>query len=500
VTHVVVVGAGISGLAAAYRLRRLLPDARVTVVDQASRAGGKLHTASLAGVPLDIGAETFLVRRPEAVDLVRELGLEASLVHPGPVAARLRFDGRLAPLPPRTLLGVPAAVDGLDAVLSPSGLATVRAESSLPPLDWLPSSDVAVGPLVARRLGPEVAARLVDPLLGGVYAGRADALGLRPTMPQLAAALDDAVRDGRPPSLLTAAAAALGLPPSTAQLSPAPATPAASGNLPAAPVFGALRGGMSVLVDALVKAARAELRLGLPVRKLERTPRGWRLEIGSAAEVVSGDVCQGTHWHSRASAAVDADAVILAVPPPSLRRLLAPLHPAASAAAAGVDVASMVIVSLALPPGTELPRSSGVLVAAGEPLHAKAFTYSSAKWPHLGGDGPVLLRASLGRYGEAHTLRAEDTELIRRVRDDLAELTGITAEPIDAAVTRWGGGLPQYAVGHLDRVAAIEAAAAALPALAVAGAALHGVGIPACIATADAAARRIARGLSFTPA
>jgi oxygen-dependent protoporphyrinogen oxidase len=479
--HVAVVGAGISGLAAAYRLRRLLPPgARITVIDQARRTGGKLRTVCLAGVSYDVGAETFLVRRPEALALVHELGLDGELVHPGAARAQLRFDGRFAPLPARTLLGVPATADGLESVLSPSGMAAVRAEPALPPLDWPPSADVAVGPLVARRLGPEVASRLVDPLLGGVYAGRADTLGLRPTMPHLAAALDAAVAAGRPPSLLTAAATALaGTPAPAAQPSPAvagtPLQATIAGATPAGAVFGALRGGMSVLVDALTGAADVELRLGLPVRGLARTPRGWRLEIGAAP---------APQW-------LDVDAVVLAVPPPALRRLLAPLHPVASAAVAGMDVASSAIVSLALPPGTPLPRSSGVLVAAGEPLHAKAFTYSTAKWPHLAG-GPVLLRASLGRHGEAHTLQADDADLVRRVRDDLAELTGITTEPLDTLVTRWGGGLPQYSVGHLDRVAAIESGVTDLPDLAVAGAALHGVGIPACIATADAAARRIA--------
>jgi len=134
-----------------------------------------------------------------------------------------------------------------------------------------------------------------------------------------------------------------------------------------------------------------------------------------------------------------------------------------------------------------------VLVAAGEPLRVKAITYTGSKWPHV--DGPVL-RASLGRHGEESTIQADDATLVAAVRADLAELAGITATPVDAIVSRWGGGLPQYSVGHLDRVTAIEAGVASLPCLAVAGAALHGVGIPACIATADAAATRLAAQLS----
>jgi len=510
--HVAVVGGGISGLAAAYRLRRLLgAGARITIVEQSSALGGKLRTVALAGVPYDVGAEAFLVRRPEALALVRELGLVGELVHPAGVGARLRFERRTVPLPPRTLLGVPATAEGLEDVLSPRGLAVVRAEPSTP-MSWDAGSDVAVGPLVAGRLGPEVQQRLVDPLLGGVYAGSAERLGLRATMPALAAELDSAVAAGRPPALLTAAAAALrpevGQPPADAGppgaagplgaaeppadagcgreadavpiagREPAAGRGPGAGSVSAVPVFGALRGGMSVLVDALVRAAGAEVRLGLPVRALARTAGGWRLEIGPAP----------------APEYLDADAVLLAVPPPALRRLLAPLHTAASAAAGGIEVASTAIVSLAFPPGTSLPPSSGVLIAAGEPLHTKAFTFSSAKWPHL--RGATVLRASLGRYGEARALQAGDAELIRLVRADLAELTGLAAAPIDAVVTRWGGGLPQYEVGHLGLVATIEAALAQLPALAVAGAALHGIGIPACIATADAAASKLAAQLS----
>jgi oxygen-dependent protoporphyrinogen oxidase len=249
-------------------------------------------------------------------------------------------------------------------------------------------------------------------------------------------------------------------------------------------VFGTLRDGMGGLVDRLAEAAAPDLRLGLPVRALDRTPDGWALEVGSAAH----------------PALLTADAVVLAVPAPAARKLLGGVAPIAAGAFGAVEVASMAVVALALPPGTALPDASGVLLAEGErhadgtPFTAKAFTFSSRKWAHLAAaDAPVLVRGSVGRFGDdAAVLRRDDDELVAAVRADLAELTGLRVPPVETLVTRWGGGLPQYGVGHLDVVDRIERAVADIPGLAVAGATLHGVGVPACIAAADAAAARVA--------
>ncbi|HKN96559.1 MAG TPA: FAD-dependent oxidoreductase, partial [Pseudonocardiaceae bacterium] len=199
---------------------------------------------------------------------------------------------------------------------------------------------------------------------------------------------------------------------------------------------------------------------------------------------------------------LDADAVVLAVPAPAARKLLADVSPAASAAYGRIELASMAVVALALPADVPLPRSSGVLIGSGEthrdgtPFTAKAFTFSSRKWAHLAGPEHALVRGSVGRFGETEILQRDDADLVSAVRSDLAELTGVTAAPVDSIVTRWGGGLPQYGVGHLDLVATVERAVAELPGLAVAGAALHGVGLPACVASADRAVRAIVSRLS----
>ena len=446
--RIAVVGAGISGLTAAYRLRTLLGESAViTVFDAAGAPGGKLRTVPFAGTGYDVGTEAFLARRPEMTELVREIGLGDRLVHPTGARAKIRAGGAVLGLPPGTLMGVPASAEAVKDMLSPAGLATVAAEPSLPPVE-LPAGDVPLGPLLRKRFGDELVDRLVDPLLGGVYAGGADGLGLRATMPQLASALDKGAGS------LTAAAESL--------LPKTPGSPA--------PVFGTVLGGLSTVTDRLVELSRAELRTGTEVRSLARGGKGW---------LVDG---------------VEFDGVVLAVPAPAAQRLLAGVAPAASEAFGQVELASMAVVALALPAGTELPESSGVLIGVEEQGYsAKAFTFSARKWAHYGQEGgPVLLRGSIGRFGESGVVEKDDAELVGLIRDDLARLTGVTATPVQTLVTRWVGGLPQYGAGHLDLVARIEESVADLPGLAVAGATLHGVGLPACVATATAAAHHIA--------
>ncbi|HVV18661.1 MAG TPA: protoporphyrinogen oxidase [Pseudonocardiaceae bacterium] len=454
--RIAVVGGGITGLTAAYRLRQALPGADVTVLEMTDRAGGKLRTVSVAGERYDVGAEAYLARRPEVTSLIDELGMTAHLAHPTDAGARIRAGGRSRSVPPGTVLGVPVSVDAVAGVLSDEGLRRLAAEPDLPPVR-LDGADVSVGDLLADRLGPEVPDRLVDPLLSGVYAGRAAGLGLRATMPALAAELDAGAGS------VLAAAASLVPPPSP------------DGRRP--PVFGTLTGGLGTLVDRLA----TDVRYGRPVTALRRTPTGWRLDLGTEL--------------------LDVDAVLLTVPAPAARRLLADVSPAASAAYGRIELASMAVVALALPADAPLPEQSGVLIASGErhadgtPFTAKAFTFSSRKWAHLAGPDHLLVRGSVGRFGEAEVLHRDDADLVAAVRADLAELTGVTAAPVDAVVQRWGGGLPQYGVGHLDVVDGIERAVAALPGLAVAGAALHGVGLPGCVASAERAVRSLVRDL-----
>jgi protoporphyrinogen/coproporphyrinogen III oxidase len=465
--HVVVVGAGIAGLAAAEALHRGDPTLQLTVLEASGRVGGKLAVGELAGVAMDTGAESLLARRPEALDLARAVGLGAAVVSPTTSAAGLWTGGRLQPLPRRTVLGVPtdAGCPRLRRVLGPTTRARLRLDAGRGRLAAErgllgPTDDVAIGGLVKRRLGAEVVDRLVEPLLGGVYAGDARRLSLAMTAPGLLEQLR------RQASLVAAARATL-------------ASPTA-----AAPVFAGLQGGVGRLAPAVAGASGAQVGLRSTVRALERTARGWRLVCGPVPDPL----------------VVDADGVVLAVPAAPAARLLAPHAPAAAARLGAVDYASVALVTLALPEvRLRRPlRGSGVLVPPAEHRVVKAVTYSSAKWAWLARSarphGLAVLRASVGRHGETHALQRDDADLVHTVRDDLADLLGLDADPVASLVTRWGGALPQYAPGHLDLVDEVRRSVARLPGLAVCGAAYDGVGVPACIASGQAAAKQLLAG------
>lgn len=448
---VLIVGGGIAGLSAALRLRDTLGDAvDITVIERADRLGGKLATGEFAGSPIETGAETFLVRRPEAVRLVERVGLTDRLRHPTAVSAGLVVDGRLIDMPRGTMMGIPADATGVADVVGEASLARIAAEPDTGRPLLGPDEDISVGRLVRDRLGDEITDRLVDPLLGGVYAGRADDLSLEVAIPALAKA-------ARTHTRLTDAVASLLPPPSTA-------TPA--------PVFGTLEGGLSTLVDAVAEASAADIRLGLPVRRLERWNTGWRAEIGSTRDP----------YH------LTADAVVLALPARPAARLLTDVDEAAAELIGELDYASLALVSLAIP-GADLPERSGFLVPATEGMTIKAATFFTKKWPHLDGGNPVsILRASIGRYGENEALRRDDDALVDTTHRELARVLGNDLpRPVAASVRRWGGALPQYRSGHRERMIRARARLVGQP-IALAGAAFDGVGIPACIASGEAAA------------
>jgi len=475
--HVVVVGGGIAGLTAALRVARL--GGRVSLLESSTTVGGKLARAELAGLTIDTGAESVLNRRPEAVDLAREVGLGDDLRHPATSAAEVWSRGRLRPLPP-TVLGVPSDLAALarSGVLSRAGVVRTGLDRVLPggavPADR--ADDVSVGRYVAQRLGAEVRDRLLEPLLGGIYAGRADHLSLAAAAPQvlaLASTGDSLLVAARRSRQQTAAASA-------------------------PPLFAALVGGMGRLAEAAAAAAVAagvDVRTGATVRSVSRRAgpgEGWRLLVGRADRPET----------------IDADAVVLATPAAATARLLDELLPSAAYELRGIEYASVALVSLAVPDGgvARPPRGSGFLVPPVEGRSAKAATWSSAKWAWLGeeaarehGRGTIVLRVSFGRHGEAKVLQRDDVGLVELAAAELAEAVGLRGPLLDARVDRWGGGLPQYAVGHLGRVARVGRAVAGVDGLEVCGAAYHGVGVPACIADGRAAGDRVWEWLRTRP-
>ncbi|MEV0152426.1 protoporphyrinogen oxidase [Micromonospora sp. NPDC050686] len=459
--RIAIIGGGITGLAAAVRLRDAAPaGTEITVYEGSSALGGKLRTGELAGRRVEFGAESFLMRDPAggesaAVALARRLGLAEQIVHPTVGQAALAVDGELRPVPGGTLVGVPGDLEKVAAVAAPAADADRDAGRPLLGAD----QDVAVGALVRARLGDQVVDRLVDPMLGGVYAGRADDLSLATTMPALA-------RAARVEHTLVGAVRA---------------AQAAAPRTPGAPVFGTLAGGLSTLVEAAARAGGATIRTGATVRELTPTGGGWRLTVGP----------------TRDPELVEADAVLLAVPARPAARLLADAAPAVAAGIGGLDYASVALVTLALP-APRLPRLSGFLVPATAGLLIKASTFFTTKWGHLTQpDGLALVRASVGRYGEETALQLADDDLLAAVHKELSGVLGVPLPaPLAGHVQRWGGALPQYAPGHLDRVAAARAALrAAHPTLVLAGAGYDGVGIPVCVRSGATAADEIIEAL-----
>jgi protoporphyrinogen/coproporphyrinogen III oxidase len=438
-----VVGAGISGLTAAYKLRRDAGDeAAITLFDPAEALGGTLRTVSVAGHPVDVGAEAFVARRPEVPALLAELGMAGAQFDTTGVRPLIYAEGTLHPMPERTVSGIPTSAESLAGLVDKDTLARVAAEPSRP-LQWQPGADPSVADVVADRFGAQVVARSVDPLLAGVYAGSAATIGLRSAAPGVAAELDAGAAS------LTEAACAV-LPPRTG-----------------GPIFRAVGGGYQRLVDELVRQSRAEV-VRTAVARLCRTEDGWQL-VGGAGEV----------WR--------ADAVVLALPAPRLAGVVADAVPSVAAAARDIAVASSVVVVLAVPGGTSLPQRSGVLVAGGEPVHAKAITLSSRKWGHP--KAVELVRLSFGRFGDDVARTATDDELVSWAIADLCGVFGVTADPVEVHVARWIDAMPQYGPGHGAVVGGIRAA---LPdTLALAGNYLDGIGVPACIASGTAAAGRL---------
>ncbi|AZU01007.1 protoporphyrinogen oxidase [Brevibacterium linens] len=460
-SEITVVGGGISGLVAAYRLSG---DHRVTVLEAGDRLGGCLKATTLDGavpVGIDTGAEASLNRRPETKGLAAELGLHSvfpSTQHSSQVLSR----GDLHAIPKRTIMGVPAEASEVEALIGAEAAARLAAERITPPIE---GDDVSLGDFLSARLGGAIVDALVDPLLGGVYAGRCRDLSLAETVP----------------ALLPAAVEGTSVLDLVAQLLNARGAKTASAGSPE-PVFMSFEGGINSLIPALHQAivlGGGTVRLGAGVTGIDRDGEKW---------IVRGE-----------GGDIESDGLVLATPAHVTAGLLRPVAPESAGRLGEIPSASTALVAALVDLGGIELEGSGFLVPATEGTFIKASTFVSNKWPwtadHIPA-GTALVRMSIGRFGDGPEVWSSlsDEEIIQRA---FADWQTITSRPesqlLGSEVQRWDSALPQYLPGHAGRIAAVDAEIAGLPGLELAGSAFGGVGIPACTARADAAAQRLNR-------
>lgn len=463
---IAIIGAGLAGLTAAYELRGT--DTKVDVYEATDRIGGKLHTVAFEGGPTDMGAEAFMARRQDAVGFFTELGLKDSLVEPSGLRSLVWVDGQARQLPTAGIMGIPGRSESVAHLVSDETAKLIDEESSRPGFTWPAEGDLNVGALVRERYGDEVVDNIVSALLGGVYSCTADDLGVRATIPQLAAEFDRLAAESEDRTVhLSTAVQNL----EEQQARKRKELPTGHGA-----VFNAFRDGYQEVYEALAEKSGADIYIDAFVSAIERVETGFRLKGG-----------QDTVY----------DHVILAVPAPTAALLLKQIAPQVSTTLSGVKLANSVVVGMRFATDEGLPENSGVLVATGaDDVTTKAFTFSSRKWPHLAERGGALVRASFGRFGDDIAIRADEDDLVDWALDDLATITGFDGREAgleEIYVQRWFGGLPRFDEGHVQVVADVEKQLADVDGISATGAWAGGVGVPAVIAHARKVAQALAR-------
>ena len=454
--HVVVVGGGITGLAAAHRLVRDAPDVRVTLIEAEARLGGKIVTEHVDGFVVEGGPDSFLAAKPRGIGLCEELGIASSL-HGVTLQRRRAFvlsRGRLHDLPEGLTGLVPTRLAPLarSTLLSPFAKVRVALDYAVPPRRA--GGDESLGGFIRRRLGRAAWERLVEPLMAGIYAADGDTLSLAATFPQL----QDAERrhGGLIRGVLAARRAAQkhGAPPTSAFLTP--------------------ESGLGALVTALearLRLGAVDVRTGTPAQAV--TPTAGRFEI----LLHTGEV-------------VTADALILATPAHAAAELLKESAPDLASELAAIPHASTAIVTFAYR-REDIPHpldGHGYVVPRVEGGPVLACTWSSRKWAGRAREGWELIRVFVGRSGQEDIVSWGDDALTALARREVAGRLGARATPSLQRVTRWPRGMPQYVLGHPERIARIEEALRTRPGLFLAGNAFRGVGLPDCIASGERAA------------
>lgn len=465
--RVAIVGAGITGLAAAYyleqRARATGTALEVTLIEAAPRLGGKIITDTDRDFVVEGGPDSFVTDKPWCLALCHELGLADFLIPNNQLENKVYMlhRGKLVQFPSGFRLSIPTKLWPFvtTPLISPLGKLRMALEVVLPPRPA--ENDESLGSFIGRRLGREAVEQFAGPFMAGIFVSDPDKLSMRSTFPSF---LDMERKHG---SLIRAARAMKKNPPKRSG-------PASAGNA----MFNTLRGGMQQLVEALRERIAARVLSGTKVAALARGEDGWTLSLEGAEH--------GT---------LTADDVILAVPAHRAAPLVAPFLPALSAALREIRFVSTATVSFAYMlddiPAERPLDGFGVIIPPREQRRLIACTWASTKFKHRAPAGCVLMRAFVGGYRDETLAEQDDETLLALVRDEYASLFGIKAPPLFTKIYRWPKGNPQYDVGHLDRVAAMEQIAATMPGLHLAGSSYHGVGMPDCIKSALRAVDRI---------
>lgn len=456
--RVAIVGGGVTGLAAALALSEQSPHTPLDVWEADTQAGGVIQTVERQGCILELGPDSLLRRLPWGVDLCERLGLSDELIGTQPHARGVYTvrRGRLVRMPDGLAIMAPTRLWPMvtTPLLSTAGKLRMGLERWIRPRSAV--DDESLAEFARRRFGHEAYQRIIQPLAGGVYMGDPERLSLRACFPQFhemeesSGSLIRAHRGRRP-------TAEDGL-----------------------SVFVAPRAGMGRIIERLAQQAGDRLHLGHRVTGLSHAHGSWRLEV---------EETHGGASHSQGYASV-----VLATPSAAAARLLQPVDATLSGLLAGVEYSSCVIVQLVVQQ-SQLRQpldAAGIVTPAVEGRPMQACSFTSAKYAGRAPAGSAVLRVFFGGALRPELVDLTDDELIGLAKSELAELLGLRGEPQLALVQRWRNSMPQYHLGHLQRVSQIERRVAALPGLELAGAAYHGVGIPHCIRSAQDAVRRLA--------
>ena len=473
----IVIGGGISGIAAAIKLKEALgADARVVLIEKSPRLGGKIKSVTLAGKEVEVGPDSFLTRSDAAIDLIGKLGVSEQLVRPKKFGASIYARGRLHSVPDGMMLGVPISIGPFvksASMLSPIGRLRAAADLFLP--KTVLGNDATISHLVAARFGHEVDDVLVDPMVGGINAGSTRILGLASVAPQFLSAYTSSNHRSLARTMIAV-------------------SPAKTPSTPAPIPFASLGGGLQALIEAaesFMNRAGIEILCDCEVQDIARLGDGFEI---STLQRKAGQAERMT--------SLEVKGVVVALPAGDAAKVLRGICPSASAKLANIEYAdvAMTVMRYSKSAFRKVLTGSGVLVPRKVGRLTTAVTFASQKWAHLELADSELLRVSVGRFGDDRFAAFSDKQLQNLIEGELSEILGTTKDASEAVTWRWEAALPQYRPFHKDLVASIRGELASCGPIQLCGAAMDGVGIPACIDSGTRAAEQLFEPGSATQA